>query len=58
MIISNENVILLKSEKVEKLPAGPTILIPGPILLSVAKTEVNVVPKSKPLREIIITPTI
>ena len=42
-----------KSENAEKFPAGPTIPRPGPILLSVAATDVKLVVKSKPSRLII-----
>ena len=56
MIIKNEKVILLNPLKAEKLPIGPTTSIPGPILLSVVITEVNVVAGSKLLMEIIRTP--
>ena len=48
--ISNIRIYLEKTEKDAKLPVGPTISRPGPILLSVAATEVKVVVKSNPSR--------
>ena len=44
--ISKQNTSLANGEKFAKLPVGPTSDIPGPILLSVAITELNVVAKS------------
>jgi len=46
-IIHADKTILLKFEKSAKLPIGPTISRPGPMLLIVAKTAVNDVVKSK-----------
>ena len=44
-------------EKSAKLPVGPTPPIPGPTLLIVVRTDVNVVPKSILLMEINIVAT-
>ena len=45
--ISNINTYLEKTEKFAKLPVGPTISSPGPILFSVAATAVKLEVKSK-----------
>ena len=50
--ISNIKTNFDNTEKSAKLPAGPTMLSPGPMLLRVAKMEVKFVAKSKPSREI------
>ncbi len=44
--ISSDRTHFEKSEKNEKFSMGPTLFIPGPILLKHAVTEVNVVAKS------------
>ena len=45
--MSKQNTSLENTENWEKFPAGPTPPIPGPILFSVAITELNVVAKSQ-----------
>ena len=45
--ISKISTIFEKFEKNAKFPVGPTRLIPGPILLIVAITDVNIVEKSR-----------
>ena len=45
-----ERTSLLKGEKAEKLPAGPTAPSPGPVLLMQVMTEVRVSVKGKSFR--------
>lgn len=45
--ISKQKTSFDNGENAEKFPVAPTSSIPGPILLSVAITELNVVAKSK-----------
>ena len=51
MIMARDMVSLLRGENMEKLPMGPTSSRPGPTLLSVVMTAVNVVPKEKLSRD-------
>ena len=50
MIMHRERTSLLKGEKAEKLPAGPTAPSPGPVLLMQVMTEVRVSVKGKSFR--------
>lgn len=45
--MSKQNTNFDSTEKEEKFSTGPTPAIPGPVLFSVVKTELNVVAKSK-----------
>ena len=45
--MSNMRTYLERADSCEKLHVGPTPAIPGPMLLKVAATAVNVVVKSK-----------
>lgn len=56
--ISKDKMIFEKSEKNAKFSIGPTLLIPGPMLLKQAVTEVNVVAKSLLSKETSSTETI
>ena len=51
-IMQNDKTNLLKPEKSEKFPMGPTASKPGPIFEIAAMTEVTVVAKSLPSNEI------
>ena len=44
--MSKDSSSLVKSEKLEKLPMGPTISSPGPMLLMQEATAVNTVTRS------------
>ena len=50
--MSKQKTIFEKSENAEKFSTGPTAAIPGPTLLIVVNTLLNVVAKSKLLIEI------
>lgn len=52
MNMSKQNTIFENGENTAKFSTDPTAEIPGPTLLIVVSTELNVVEKSKLLREI------
>ena len=49
--MSSERIILEKAEKAEKLPIGPTVSMPGPILFMHDSTAVKLVSRLKPSKD-------